>query len=353
MPKQPDKDTMAKQDEMLAGFEFERIELPVLDRSTLENWATCPARAKAIADKLVVDASDAAASGQEAHDAISQMIADHVDSSGSLGPQDLRLSLENAAAASRPDVQPDVIRGLRASLWGISQFVARIHPHNVLRWDGGTGERSGQLAHDFKGMCRATAELDLVYAGPSPKLLHEVDWKTGNKPWTVGDVANSFQFQMHAFLLLSNYPDVDAVEIAVWDTRRNERSYPVVFDREHIGQWESRIRSAIGYWWQYRNSATPPTWPTQEKCATCPAIQICTAASADLKLIASDPRVGVQTLAFLETRVDALKKLLSAHVDKQGADIVCEDGTCFGRKKPASKRKPTAALYSTGGGEDE
>jgi hypothetical protein len=352
MPTKAPIEDQQKQADMLAGFFADAPPLPILDRTTLERWATCPAMASMIAAGGINDSTTAANSGQEAHDVISQMISDHVESGGSLSPTDLRDSLDNAAVSSRPDVQPDVIRGVRAASWGISQYIARIHPDNILRWDGGKGDRSGQLAHDFKGIARVTAELDLLHAGPSKVVLHECDWKTGNKPWDMRMVEDSFQFQLHALLVLSNYPEVQAVEIAVWDTRRNEKTYPVFFDRRDLGKWTARVRSALGVWWQYRSNTNPPTWPAVEKCCVCPCILSCDAGGGDLKEIAADPRRGVVKLQFEEAKSDALKKLLAAYVDKTGQDIQCDDGTCFGRRKPPSKRKAPVAIYSLKGDDE-
>jgi hypothetical protein len=40
-----------------------------------------------------------------------------------------------------------------------------------------------------------------------------------------------------------------------------------------------------------------------------------------------------------------MKKVAAEYVDATGEDIVCEDGTSFGRNKPKSERKAKADLY--------
>jgi CRISPR/Cas system-associated exonuclease Cas4 (RecB family) len=327
--------------DLLASF-IDLDEAPaitVLDRSTLERYATCPAQAKFIETGRVMDRSAAAESGNAVHEALSAGVRAYVASRASLNPQELRAEVENAVLSARPDIQPDAVRGLRASLWAWAKWLHGLHPENILRFDGGEGVRSGQLAIDIPGVVRVTSELDFLHSGPSPKLLHEVDWKSGWKSWTVNSIRDSFQFQLHALLVLENYPDVDGLSVTVWDTRRNRRSWPVEFTRADLPAIRARVMSAAGEWWRAQHEE-PPTWPTVDKCSKCPAAMLCPASGES-----STVEETVDALAPLEAKVKLMRSFLSVKVGMRGEDIVTEAGNCFGFGKPKRAGRKVAELY--------
>lgn len=323
--------------------------LTLLDRSRLERYATCPRQARFIDSGAVLDQSREAASGDAVHAALSALVSAYVSSRGALGPTDLIGEAEQAVLSSRPDIQPDAIRGCRASLWAIAKFVAARHPENVLRWDGGDGDRSGQLAWDMPDLgVRVTSELDLLHAGPAPQLLHEVDWKSGHKVFSAQDVRDSFQFQLHAWLVFQNYPEVAALQTVIWHTRANRRGWAVEFRREDSRAIQARIRHAAGLWWTHRSDAPAdtPAWPLPEKCDDCPAARNCAVVQAlGLRPVADDPGGYVDRLVSLEAAVAQMRKAATAFVKMKRADIVSAAGNCYGANKPKSARTPKMATY--------
>lgn len=318
----------------------------VVDRSRLERYATCPAQARFIDSGLVLDESLAAATGDAVHQAFSGAIERYLDD-----PTEHYSAYAEAAMSglrsARPDIQPGALGAGRPAVWAWAKYLSNHSANNVIRYDGGEGERSGQLAVDLPFgdlTLRITSELDLLLATPAKQVLREVDYKSGWKRHGIESIAASFQFGLHAWLVLHNYPDVEALEVSVWNTRTNTLTYPVTFDRSRLKEIETRIRSAAGEYTLYRNR-TPeetPTWPAVEKCSTCSAACLCTAAlhTAD---VAKDPAGYVRELIALDAKLTAMTKLAADYVDKHG-DIVTPDG-CFGRSKPKAVRKQPTAIY--------
>jgi PD-(D/E)XK nuclease superfamily protein len=170
--------------------------------------------------------------------------------------------IEHMAATSRPDVQPQVVQALRRTFPIIEHLTT--HPNNLprasedlMRYDGGEGQHAGQLAADIlpalddgsRGPVRGTGELDLLLATVSPEELEMVDFKSGWREWNAGEVAESFQFQMYAWLVLQNYPAVQRVRVRVYITRAGEFTGAVEFTRRQdhveVSRRRSRRRSGL------------------------------------------------------------------------------------------------------------
>lgn len=321
----------------------------VVDRSTLQNYAECPARARFIDSGAVNDSSWLASAGEEIHKSFSAGVAAYVDlaSEGEImRPSMLADVVLTELRGSRPDVQPDALAAAKHTAWSFARLVCDLHPLNLLRWDGGAGEHSGQLSWDLDGLnVRVTSELDLLVATESPRVLRETDYKSGWRRWSVGDVARSFQFQLHAWLVLLNYPDVDCLEVQVWDVRRNGLTYPVEFRRRDLGEWHARIANVAGLYVRYEKTVPDeaPVWPSPEKCSTCPAAALCPA-SKYAGDVARDPPEFVARMFAVEAQLEAMKKLAGAYVDATGNDIQTATG-CYGVGKPKTERKPTKTLY--------
>lgn len=326
---------------------------PVIDRSTLERWATCPRQA--VLAQEVKSASLIAACGTEIHDAFRLTIQSYVESQGALSRRELVDETMTNLLSTRPDVQPDAIAAGRAAVWGFADILSAVHVTAVMRYDGGEGKRSGQLAMDIAAGCRVTGELDLLLATQSKEVVDLWDWKTGHFRWTENAVANSFQFQMYAALILDNYPDVNCVRCRIFNTRLNAPTYSIEFTREKLPQYRARISHAAGLWYQHRgrNVLQVPAWPARDKCDTCPVITRCTAADEDLREVAVNPQAALKSLWLMDQRADALRKQLGEFVRTKGQDIRTDDGICFGFGKPKSERKPTAVMYTAGKSEDE
>lgn len=325
-----------------------------VDRSTLERYAECPALARFVESGRVVEQNNIMASGNEGHAALSRTTAEHIRARGAMNAGDLAEYALAELRGSRPDLQPDVIDSMRATVWPWAKHVAAIHPVNILHFDGGEElKRPGQLAADLASLhLRPTSEVDLLYAGDAPKMLHEIDYKTGYKVHSVRDVAESFQFQMHAWLVLQTYPEVDCLEVRVWNTRRNILTYGVEFKRRDFANWDARIRHAAGLCVQHMHD-TPedaPAWPTVEKCDGCRAAIVCRHARLDH----GTAETLVDSLVAMDAKRAELSRLLDSELRRRGvSEIVTELGNAYGYGKPKRATKAKAAVYQVGKQESE
>lgn len=331
--------------------DFDDSPLPILDRSTLERAAECPFQAHAIDNRLVNPVAACMDSGNEVHAAYSGAVREWIDSGGDIEPHDLRSSIEYDLANARPDIQPDVLQGGRPAIWSWVKFIEGVHPDNILAYDGGEPQgRGGQLAWDMPDMgVRVTSEIDLLIAGESIETVEEIDYKSGWKEWTATDVKQSFQFQMHAALILRAFPTIAAVNTSVWSTRSNTKTFKVAFLRKNLNDFEMRIRKAVEAW--KASKANPACWPAYDKCALCPAAVICPEASADIRDVAKDPKAGLLQLVAIDAKRKSLATLLGARAKQLGHDIVAGDAA-YGTQKPKSTRKTPASLYSVNSSSD-
>lgn len=330
-------------------------EIPTFDRSTLERKANCPQQGW-LMDQYRTVVGEIAEAGTQVHEAISRTIDSYIYANGLIGPQDIVNTLEQNLWSSRPDVQPETMAAMRRSVWSFGKFLSDHHFKNILRFDGGLGDQSGQLTHEFAGMCRVTAELDLLLASPSKQEVDVYDWKSGWKQWRSADVKKSFQFQMQAWLVLENYPAVEMVRVTIWNLRENRQSYSVEFLRRDRMEYEVRVRSAAEIALKHTSLAMRPDgWPTTEKCALCPVAALCDVGDQIVSEIGSSPEQWVDRLVALESRSAAIEKALAKVVADRGADIETPAGNRFGFDKPKKKTKPKAALYSgsESSGDDE
>lgn len=321
--------------------------LPVVDRSTLERYAACPAMGRLVELGRVLTASIAADVGSEVHEAFSAATDEYVQSNGVFRAAELADVVRGRLLLSRPNIQPLVLDAAAHCAYPWSKFLDQMPPPNVLRYDGGKGSRSGQLAWDIDGVCRLTSELDFLHAGPSKGVLHEIDWKSGFSSYSVKTIHQSFQFQTHAWLVFQNYP-VDELEVRIWRTRNNDLSQPVTFSRKDDFQAiDYRIGNAARIWAQHRN-ALPETCvahPTVEGCETCPAKHLCTVVPRDE--VDADPADYLRRLWAMDCKVRAMESALRAYVERTGEDVTTPDGMAFGFDKPKPERKATATLYTT------
>jgi hypothetical protein len=318
----------------------------VVDRSTLERFADCPMQGR-LDEKHKHSLPGIAWGGQEIHEAISRTIQIYIDSSGVISPFELKQEMESQLWSARSDLQPEAIRGFSRSIYAFAQYLSEIHFENILRFDGGEGMKSGQLAWDFDTLkvC-VTSEVDFLHSTPSPSLLSEIDWKTGWKKWTEEDVRSSFQFQLHAFLVLMNYPEVEALRVVIWNTRHRTKTWDVDFRRDQLEPIRFRIMKAIENWWKFRSMEIEdvPAWPVTEKCELCDYAIHCPVADGEIVDVNNDPQAFVEQMVVLTQRLDSMKKAGKSYVKLHG-DIWTLNGDAFGFDKPQSKRK-VLAFYS-------
>ena len=326
---------------------FDAAPAPVLlDRSTIEWYTICPAMGVWCERHPSETSSLAATSGQQVHKIISWGVGEYVASGEP--PWE---NIEPNARMSRPDVQPDVLASIRPSIYSMSKMLMGHNPADVLRYDGGEGERPGQLASEIlpaneeRGPVLVTSEVDLLLATPALSVLREIDWKTGHTPWTYTDVKESFQFQLHAMLILDVYPDVQRVDIEVWMTRMNRRTAPVSFTRRDADDCRGRCLTAFEERRVALAADHPDTWPADGRCVLCPCVRECGHAARHDVELAANPVEFARNLLLRDTQLKDSLKRLTAWCDKHGN--IDAPGVKYGRFP--SGRKPTAGFKAAKG----
>ncbi len=337
------------------------------DRSTLERWANCPFQGYAIEHNLVNDCGLAADVGNECHRIISEAMGAYAKSyrgdAAPMTPAQFREQIVEAAANSRPDIQPRVIMALSrgaaftlAETICINEYGRPRHPEDLMIFDGGAGNQSGQLSMDIPAgdtVVRVTSELDLLI-GLSPGMVKEIDYKSGWKHWTGTDVGESFQFQMHAELVFENFPETEIVECRVIQTAKNSITSPAYFQSKFRAPIRKRITSAASLYVLHRNAKQEdvPAWPAPEKCGICPAARICPHASKPAANVAADPKAALQAYVVMSEATNGLEAQLKQWVLANGTDIEV-DGTAFGERGPKAvpSRASTMKVYSVAGTE--
>ena len=319
-----------------------------LDRSTIEAYAACPFQGWAVETGAVDTNSAAAQAGTEVHAVIGEAL-DWYATNGH-PPRDY---LEQERFKMRPDVSADALAGLRKSIYGLDRLITARNPDDLLVYQGGTGERSGQLAVELlpatqtAGAIYATSEIDLLLAGASAVEVDEIDFKSGQTEWTAAKVRASFQFNLHAILIFARYPDCQAVNTSIYMTRFNRLTNPVSFTRAGSEPFTGRLLQAL----EYRRIAlaavaeggTAEAWPLPDKCGLCPAVLMCPAAFAPCGEIARDPVRYAKNTHVLELFVGARKNGLRDYIEAHGT-ITDGEGFAYGKPDKVDKRA-TAAAY--------
>jgi hypothetical protein len=331
----------------------------ILDRSTLERGGViCPQQEFWVRRKLVGTDSTDTACGDEVHKILSE--ACRMRNEESVQLRDLVEYMDAAAQTSRPDVQPLAITSLKRAAWPIARLLCQHyngqdrHPDDLIAYDGGSGDRSGQLAADLipadddRAAVRLTSELDVLLATASEQELDWIDWKSGWKWWTASDVKDAFQFNFHAWLIFHRFPTVERLNCRVFMTREALATSPVTFHRDRdFWQIHKRLMTATGIYLQHIGDESPedvPAWPTPEKCAICPAASRCSLASRPAVDVATNPASALLQYVAVQAAADQLKANLTTFVRKAGQDL--EAGTvAFGANKPKAQRAPMMDVY--------
>ncbi len=313
------------------------------DRSILETAAECPRQARFIETGRVIHVTFPMESGNGFHQAASETITEYVESRGQVSFDDTKEYFLQRLAASRPDIQPDVIKAGERCAYSFAKYLHNLHFENIRCWDGGRGEHSSQLAYDLPEFgLRITSELDLLHDSESEEVIAILDFKSGYAKWDHADVKESFQFGLHALLGLKRFPDVKAVQISVYNTRINQITYPVLFKRESIYNLEFRVRNAAMAYFKTRDKEPEAceAWPMVEKCSLCPAAALCDCT----KFPEGTPEEWVDKIVALESQASALSTLAANHVKKSGRDIETKLGNWYGANAP--KRSVAARMKS-------
>jgi hypothetical protein len=214
---------------------------------------------------------------------------------------------------------------------------------------------SGQLELDIEfgtQTVRLTAEMDLLHSTKTPGLLRLLDWKSGHATHTEATVEDSFQFQSYSLLVLETFQDIDALDVVVVNTRKNDQRLGVRFRREDVGRIRARVMRAIGDFMLNRNKTLDKVEarPSREACRLCSAAALCSICDEDIRTITIDPASAVDKLYALKRSQEEIEKTLKSVLNKKRingdfTDIVSPSGGAFGYGKPKRVTAAKAVLY--------
>ncbi len=321
----------------------------LLDRSTLQAYSECPYKGMALETGLVPSGNLMTVSGQAVHDVAAFVVGECVQHDNLVERQE---AMDFARMTDRTDVQQDVLDACKPFVSGLRWWLKDRNPADILRHDGGEGERSGQLAADLlpatkaRGPIRLTSELDLLVATKADTVLDEIDFKSGRKGFTIEDIATSFQFRLHCWLVMANYPDVQVLRVSVWHTRKGRRTPPVTFTRRDAQDAEGMLLKA----WEGREGTSRegvevPTWPDSGKCSWCPCLlDGCPHPSRLAYELEKDPAAFACDTNLMRVMVEEREKQQDRHVDAKGP--IEGEGWSYARHKP-KPRKPAGKYKET------
>ncbi|HOK67511.1 MAG TPA: PD-(D/E)XK nuclease family protein [Anaerohalosphaeraceae bacterium] len=340
---------------------MERI---ILDRSTLERYASCPQSGYL---GRIYDALVAQNRGQKITEEEKALLAE-MDS-------DLRKRMEQEATAEktdklrttgalvhelierafqecrndisgvpdwfserlpsiRPDVHPDAIRAARYVADCLADFHTNLIGVEV------------QIEHEFlpplksRGPVYLTTRLDVLSSGKSG--LHVWDWKCGYKKRSNSEAAASFQAQFIAFLLWQQpeYESINTVHFWYQEVRWGTVAYArFIRGEEHPrlphltteAAIKGRIESSVRLYLENNKEC----WPEDSKCLQCDYVRYCNLAASEAAEIAEDPKGFVDKLivdaASVQRRQKAVNEWVRAHGPLAGTKMVFD-------KKPPSNR---------------
>lgn len=311
-----------------------------LDRSTLERYGLCPHQGHALEFGGVENRSLAMESGIAVHEALAYGVDEFAHGNGF----DIDTILGMALNA-RPDIQADVVDAIRPLLWKIQRSLRECHPDDIMRYDGGAGRRTGQIAVDIGNDELLTSELDLLVQAHTPNELFETDWKSGHTPWTRLKVGSAFQFQLHAWLVFHEYPDVDLLHVRTALTRLGRFTEWFTFDRKEMDVTNWRIDHMLKIRRNAIDAGGGECWPDTDRCARCAAVGECPEPTVDAKTVAADAVAAVNAVTLLTAKAKAITDTLKSYVEGNGPIEV--DGKLWGVKPTGSTRK----TYGFYGGE--
>lgn len=338
----------------------------ILGRTELERYVNCPAQGAMVdADKTIATNSADTEPGQECHDVISGAVKQWTTPGVRMSRKDVAELIIEGSYKSRPDVQPSVVAAVRRGAYPIADILCKTEngedrsPDDVIIFDGGEGERSGQLAWDVfpatetTGAVRLTAELDLMLTSASVEEVEVWDWKSGHRWWTATDVAASFQFQMQAWLVLRNFPQVNSVHVRVFMVREGLATGVVTFRRKDVYAIEQRLKRAVDIYLETKAKPVgeAETWPILGKCSICPAVRKCPAACGEAKDIGGNIVAYLAEYAATQEKADYMKGELTKLRRASAVDIE-GNGVAFG-DPPRAKKQPIYKLYDTGSSSEE
>lgn len=326
---------------MVSTFEFVD---ETVDRSTLEGYRDCPRQARFRQVKPVAPTA-AMEVGNAVHDAFGAMVGLwHCGEFQSL--KELVSHGEMALADSRPDLVKDASEAASRSLWPFAKWLERGKRGQVLRYDGGKGNYSGQLSKSYDRLgVTVSSELDLLSATDSPEVVDELDFKSGRTPYTATTIRDAFQFRLHALLVFENYPQVQELWCRVWLTRERRATSAAVFRRSELPEIETEVDAALHVYLQHAEQPPleSPAHPRSDRCSWCPYVVECGQVNVP-EVETAEPASLVDRLAIIDAESAAIRKRLDPLVAASG-DIATPLGNCYGTDKPTKPRAKSRSLY--------
>ena len=250
---------------------------------------------------------------------------------------------------SRPDVQPDVIDACKRYLYKFAEnlfFTPAGYdrdPDDIVCFDGGTGQQSGQLACVMNEKEGLTCEVDLLMRGETEGEMELHDWKSGRMHWTSGDVKQSFQFgTFYPYLVFRNYKHINRIHVVIHMPRKYEQTSPVTFHRDDMNAMNERLIRGL----EIANGDCKEIWPMNDKCKLCDVLKHCSM-SQTIKVKESGEDM-LKSLIIYEAYTKEIKKELKSIVDSSGEiSIINPSGETisYGSQKPKVAPKRIMSLY--------
>ena len=319
----------------------------ILDRSTLERYATCPRQAyltmlrealKAKAanlevfpweaerikdadpelieemEKVILQSTDSrlCECGNEIHELLKRAF-NECKNDLNLIPEWL---VENLPKI-KPNIQPMAIRHARHAADMLSEYHVNLIAveHQVSLVVIPETETTPVVI--------VTMRYDLLGSGKGN--LHVMDWKTGFKRLTNQEAAESFQAEFGAWLLFQQDPYLEINTIHWWyfETMFGTKAY-ARFDRneEHPRlpgltterAIKGRVLSAVDLF--LKNCKDP--WPLPYSCSWCDMIPFCPLADMSVKEIADDPKAFVDNLVVATEHLKRQRAAATAWIKGKG-----------------------------------
>ena len=170
-----------------------------------------------------------------------------------------------------------------------------------------------------------TSRLDLLGAGKDNLNLHVMDWKTGFKRMTNQETAESFQAEFNSWLLFQQelYKEINTIHWWYFETMWGTKAY-ARFDRneEHPRlpglttevAIQGRVMSAVDLFLKNCKDA----WPLPYSCSWCDMIRFCSLANMDAKEISDDPKFYVDRLVVTTALLKRRKAAATAWIKAKG-----------------------------------
>ena len=236
---------------------------------------------------------------------------------------------------------------------------------------------SGQLDMDIpygRQVVRLTAEMDFLHSTKTPGLLMLHDWKSGHKKFSEKTVETSFQFQVYSLLVLETYPEIEAVDVIIHNTRMNSQTMACRFKRSDVDRIKARVLTAIHDFMANRGRplGDVEARPSREACRLCSAASMCSLADLpapsrgqkrvlcdeDIRRIKADPKAAVDRVYALkraqeETTAVLDQILIHQFITGKGSEIRSDNGNTYGYPPKKRATKPKPALYGSSTDDEE